>query len=92
MKYFTGKTSTLHMLNPNDLVIAATDLTRAGDVVGYPIFIPDFDEPTTFTMDVMKLEIRNQKRIDPRFFYYLLRTHWGHWHMYAHASGLQFYI
>ncbi len=87
MKYFTGaKIPRTHLLEPGDLVIAATDITRAGDVVGFPIFVPHFEEKPLFTMDVMKLVI-NKDRIDPLFLYYLLRTQWGHWHMFAHASG-----
>jgi len=86
VKYFNGKFSEKHKLNKDDLIIALTDITREGAVVGFPIFTPELGENVVFTMDVAKLKILD-KIIDPKYLYYLLRSHWAHWHMFAHACG-----
>ncbi len=86
IKYFKGNFQKKHTLKEDDLIIALTDITRDAAVVGYPVFAPNLGKDVVFTMDTAKLEIKDNE-ISPKFLYYLLRTHWAHWHMYAYSSG-----
>lgn len=87
IKFYIGEYSEKHKLFKNDLIIANTDITRNGDVVGFPVLVPDFgDETVLFTMDVSKLVIKNKSMLGA-YLFYLLRTQWAHWYMYAHSPG-----
>lgn len=86
IKYYKGKYKDEDLLQPGDLIVAATDLTRNGDVVGYPVLVPDLNRELLFTMDAIKITI-NSPSIDTLYFYYLLRTKWAHWHLFSHSSG-----
>ncbi|MCF8360930.1 MAG: restriction endonuclease subunit S [Prolixibacteraceae bacterium] len=87
IKFYIGEYSEKHKLYKNDLIIANTDITRNGDVAGFPVLVPDFgDEIVLFTMDVSKLVIKNKSMLGA-YLFYLLRTQWAHWYMYAHSPG-----
>jgi len=47
IKYYTGKYSNDDILKFGDVLIANTDLTRNGDIVGCPIRVPDFGRLST---------------------------------------------
>ncbi|MDP8234063.1 MAG: restriction endonuclease subunit S [Candidatus Saelkia tenebricola] len=88
IKFYSGAYSDKHILRKNDLIIANTDITRNGDVVGFPVLVPDFDdEIVLFTMDVSRMEIKDTKCMLGAYLFYLLRTQWAHWYMYAHSPG-----
>ena len=88
IKFFKGEYKGKYILKKDDLIIANTDITRNGDVVGYPVLVPDFrDRVILFTMDVSRLKIKNNVRIIAGYLFYLLRTRWAHWYMYSHSSG-----
>ena len=87
IKFYNGEYSDKHILYKHDLIIANTDITRNGDVVGFPVLVPDFGERIVlFTMDVSKLIIKNKSMLGT-YLFYLLRTQWAHWYMYAHSHG-----
>ena len=87
VKYYAGDYHTGDLLQANDLLIANTDLTRAGDIVGCPLLVPDFgDKSVLMSMDLSKVCV-NQSKADPRFLYYLLMTHDVRKFMKDHASG-----
>jgi type I restriction enzyme S subunit len=75
IKYIKGKVLEFQRLSPDDLLIANTDLTRDGDIVGCPILVPKFDirNEITMSMDLSKLDI-HPERIDKLFLYYILMT------------------
>jgi len=88
IKFFKGEYEGKYILEKDDLIIANTDITRNGDVVGYPVLVPDFrNRVILFTMDVSRLKIKNNDRIVAGYLFYLLRTRWAHWYMYSHSSG-----
>ena len=88
IKFYKGKYEDKYILESNDLIIANTDITRNGDVVGYPVIVPDFgNRVVLFTMDVSRLKIKNKDQMIARYLFYLLRTRWAHWYMYSHSSG-----
>jgi type I restriction enzyme S subunit len=66
VKSFSGIVSTRDVLRPGDLIIANTDLTRDGSIVGAPALVSDVDPGTTFSMDVSRLNLATE-RVDSRF-------------------------
>ena len=87
VKYFKGKLAESQLLESGDLLIANTDLTRAGDIVGAPMVVPSFDgSQVTMSMDLSKV-VENQEKVDRQFLYYLLMTDHARRFMKDHASG-----
>ena len=60
-------------LKPGDVVYAATDLTRAGDIVGSPLRVPDFAgvRPALASMDCVRIQ-PIEDRCEADFLYRLL--------------------
>ena len=87
LKYFNGKMTVSQSLESGDLLLANTDLTRAGDIVGAPMLVPSFDGTTvTMSMDLSKV-VEYQEKIDRKFLYYLLMMDRVRRFMKDHASG-----
>jgi restriction endonuclease S subunit len=88
IKFYKGEYENRHVLEPGELIIANTDITRDGNVVGYPVIVPDFgNKIVLFTMDVSRLKIKDNKKMLPAYLFYLLRTNWAHRYMFAHSPG-----
>jgi type I restriction enzyme, S subunit len=87
IKYYRGPIREKELLKLGDILIANTDLTRDGDIVGCPIMVPDFgDTKVTMSMDLSKLVV-DKEQVDPLFLYYLLMTSTVRRYMQDHASG-----
>ena len=87
IKYFKGKIADSQELHAGDLLIANTDLTRAGDIVGAPIVVPSLNgETITMSMDLSKV-VEDDRKIDRQFFYFMLMTDSVRRFMKDHASG-----
>jgi len=88
IKFYKGEYEDKYILEKDDLIIANTDITRNGDVIGYPVLVPDFEKRVVlFTMDVSRLKIKNKDQMITGYLFYLLRTRWAHWYMYSHSPG-----
>lgn len=87
IKYFKGEIPDRQRLKPGDLLIANTDLTRAGDIVGCPVTVPELSGgDITLSMDLSKL-IEKPDQIERRFLYYRLMSDDVRSFMKDHASG-----
>lgn len=87
IKHYAGPYTATDLLESNDLLIANTDLTRNGDIVGCPILVPDFGERNVLmSMDLSRVCL-DLDQIDPHFFYYLIMNHEVRKFMKDHASG-----
>jgi type I restriction enzyme S subunit len=87
LKYFRGGYQPEQTLSAGDLLIALTDLTRAGDIVGSPVTVPDFNGAIALpSMDLAILR-RTSSNVDLRFLYYRLMLHDARRFMLAHAAG-----
>lgn len=76
IKYFKGKTTLDQFVKSGDLIIANTDLTRAGEVIGAPLFVPKINEDKdkyVFSMDISKL-ITDNNQLDKEYLYHYLST------------------
>ena len=54
-KRFTGKFKGEQKLNPGDVIMGVTDMTKERRLVGHVALVPDLKEETTFSMDLIKL-------------------------------------
>lgn len=87
IKYFKGEIADSQELHAGDLLIANTDLTRAGDIVGAPIIVPSLNgETITMSMDLSKV-VEDDGKIDRQFLYFVLMTDRVRRFMKDHASG-----
>lgn len=87
VKYFLGNCKELHYVRDNDLIIACTDITRSGDVVGYPLNPAVYQgKEMIFTMDLSAIEITDFE-LKRDYLYYVLKSAWVHWFLYARAPG-----
>jgi len=87
IKYFKGSIAPSQLLQPGELLIANTDLTRAGDIVGCPMVVPIMSgEIITMSMDLSKI-VEDDAKIDRNFLYYKLMTDSVRHFMKDHASG-----
>lgn len=54
-KHFTGVIKPDQILIKGDLVMGVTDMTKERRLVGHVALIPDFKDPVTFSMDLIKI-------------------------------------
>lgn len=54
-KRFVGEYKSEQTLKKGDLIMGVTDMTQERRLVGHVALIPDFDEPVTFSMDLIKI-------------------------------------
>ncbi len=88
IKFYDGFSTKSDHLSPGDLLFSVTDLTRAGDIVGSPLRVPDFGstKPALASMDCMRIEpIVN--RCNKRFLYHRLMFSDVRRQMVAYAAG-----
>jgi len=88
LKFYKGPIKNKQILEYKDIIIAAADLTREGDIIGYPLFVPKFgvNQTVTMSMDVAKLRPKNEA-IDKLFLFYRLCMNDAHMHMRANSGG-----
>ncbi len=86
IKYYNGEYKEKNIVKEGDIIIAVTDITRNGDVIGYPVIVPNLEKTTLISMDCCKLSV-DEKVIKSSFLYFLLKTEWVHRHMYSHSRG-----
>jgi len=86
-KYFTGDIPEEKSLEEGDVVIADTDVTQDGDVVGYSAQVPKFEgKNVTASMDLSILEPTDES-YNKHFLNYLLRAKPLHDRMRAFSAG-----
>lgn len=87
VKYYDGDYQDKHIVKNNDLVVACTDITRGGAVVGFPLHPNVYqDKEMLFTMDLIAIESKNEK-FERDFMYYLLKSDWAHNFLFAYSPG-----
>lgn len=86
IKYFNGAVPKNKYVYPGGMLLACTDLTSDGLIIGCPIFVPRNHDVFTYSMDLSRIEITS-KRILPTYLYMTLRTDWYHSYIKRFASG-----
>lgn len=87
IKYYDGPYKEEHFAKNDDLIIACTDITREGRVVGYPLHPSIYqDKRMLFTMDLVAIEI-TESNLSRDYLYYVLKANWVHWILFAYSPG-----
>lgn len=84
LKYYNGKNPL--MTEGGDMLVATTDLTRNADIIGCPIITPYDDNNYTYTMDLAKVSVADDK-LNKWYLYSSLRTESYHNYIKKWASG-----
>ena len=88
LKYYAGPVPNGYVLQPGDLVITMTDLSKAADTLGYPALIPNSAERRYLhNQRIGLVEICHDAPLDKRFLFYRLRAGDYRHHILATASG-----
>ena len=87
-KYYAGPVPDDYILQEGDLVVTMTDLSKAGDTLGYPALVPRmFGRRYLHNQRIGLVEIKEGAEADKRFlFYRLCASDYKH-HILATASG-----
>jgi len=74
VKYYTGAVKERHLIEPGDLLIANTDLSKTKDVLGSPIVIPsNFNlDGAVFSLDLTKLVVDEDTAMRKFVTYFLM--------------------
>ena len=88
LKYYAGPVPDDYLLQAGDLVVTMTDLSKAGDTLGYPALIPESAGIRYLhNQRVGLIEIKHNAETDKRFLFYRLRAEDYRHHILATASG-----
>jgi type I restriction enzyme S subunit len=87
-KFYAGPVPDDYVLQAGDLVVTMTDLSKAGDTLGYPALIPEsVGRRYLHNQRVGLIEIKHDAEADKRFLFYRLRADDYRHHILATASG-----
>ncbi|MEG5175914.1 restriction endonuclease subunit S [Microcoleus sp. B3-D7] len=77
-----------HLVEPNDLLVAHTDLTQNAEVLGNPILVQPLSKYSRYvlSMDLVKITSKNSK-INNFYLYYLLSSRFFKQHCIGYANG-----
>ena len=88
LKYYSGEVNEREIVKPGELLIANTDVTQNGDIIGYSARVPDFDsrKEIAASMDLSILRPTSDS-VNLRYTEYLLQTDYIHSRMRAFSAG-----
>lgn len=87
IKFYNGEYQNKHFAKDTDLIVACTDITREGNVVGYPLHPSVYQsKEMLFTMDLIAIEIIDNALLRD-YLFYVLKSKWVHWFMFAYSPG-----
>jgi type I restriction enzyme S subunit len=88
IKFYDGFSTKADYLSAGDILFSVTDLTRAGDIVGSPLRVPDFggEKLALASMDCMWIQ-PVAGRCDKGFLYHRLMLADVHRRMVAYSAG-----
>lgn len=88
LKHYRGPVPSEFILNPGDLVVTMTDLSKASDTLGYSAMIPDV-EGIRFLHNqrIGRILIKNPEIAKSKYLHWLLRTDKYRHEILAGASG-----
>jgi len=88
-KAYSGEYRPNHEVKAQDIIIANTDLTQAGNVVGSPALIPEgiFDGKVIITHHLFAVRRRDPRALPVHYLYHILLTNEFKWFAKSYASG-----
>lgn len=88
LKFYKGPVPQDYVLHPGDLIITMTDLSKAGDTLGYPALIPAATSRRYLhNQRIGLVTITRPSLLDTRYLFYRLRGSDYRHHILATASG-----
>lgn len=88
LKYYEGPIPDDYVLQDGDLVVTMTDLSKAGDTLGYPALIPkSLGRRYLHNQRIGLVEVKEDIEADKRFLFYRLCSDDYRNHILATASG-----
>lgn len=73
LKYYDGPSAPGYVLEVGDLLVTMTDLSKAGDTLGYPATVPQDDMTYLHNQRLGKVMLTSD-RVSKNFVYWLMRT------------------
>ena len=87
LKYYGGRFSNDDYINNDELLLACTDVTRQGNIIGYPLHPSVYEHKDyLFTMDLAALKIKGNQILRD-YLYYVFKSDWVHWKIFAWSPG-----
>ncbi|MBN1490477.1 MAG: restriction endonuclease subunit S [Phycisphaerae bacterium] len=87
-KYYNGPVPEEYILQPGDLIVTMTDLSKAGDTLGYPAIVPESSSVRYLhNQRIGLVRIKDRAEADSRFLFYRLCAGDYRHHILATASG-----
>lgn len=74
LKFYDGPVPDDFVLSPGELLVSMTDLSKAGDTLGYPAFVPDDDRRYLHNQRLGKVIVKNRAPISIGFTHWIMRT------------------
>lgn len=88
LKYYDGDVSDEFILDSGDLLVTMTDLSKLGDTLGYPAFVPASKELTYLhNQRLGKVLIKEDSQIGKQLLYYIFCSDSYRHHVLASATG-----
>jgi type I restriction enzyme S subunit len=72
LKYFRGEVPKNYILQPNDLIVTMTDLSKNMDTLGFPAWVPDFADRVALHNQRLGLVELISSEAEVAFIYYLM--------------------
>jgi type I restriction enzyme S subunit len=88
LKYYEDEISEKRKVKPGDILMANTDLNQEGEIVGYPVKVPNFDseQEICFSHHLLKIE-QEEEKFNEQFLEYLFSSNYIHSRMVAFSCG-----
>src|SRR6266571_4152070 len=86
-KTFTGEVPAGFVLEPGELIVTMTDLSKTGDTLGYPAIVPE-DRTYLHNQRIGKVVLRDSTSlVDIRYLSLVMQTHSYRAHVLGTATG-----
>src|SRR5439155_9725025 len=87
LTYYGGDYNEIHVVEPDDLVLASHDVTQARKQLGSPAMVPRWLETSTVLAATNLYVVRNKSEFPNQFLYQVFRADGFRQQMFASAKG-----
>lgn len=87
IKYFKGKLKENQSASGGELLIANTDLTQEGDIIGAPLLVPSKYQKVAFTHHVYAVRLKSESNISTEYLYYHMMQDSYRGYVKGHGNG-----
>ena len=89
LKPYSGPFNQDQLIDPGEMVVAQTDITQNGDVVGRPAIVPQHPEYSNLvaSLDAAIVRVKDSEQLDSRFLFFCLLTEDYAHHAKSMATG-----